>query len=141
MEGDVNLSQESMQFLICTPNRSLDAYVLKEKMLLCSSQELLKEALPWPPLVMDHLSETFWLCSPLAVPPHWAPQVHSEAGLRADASAHGGEDTMWVSWEAGRGAKEEGPKDLQEVLKDKMQISYQKKCSGGEDQTTKATKK
>lgn len=51
--------------------------------------------------------------------PHWAPQVHSEAGLHADASIHGDEDTMWVSWESGQVAKEEGPKDLQEVLKNK----------------------
>lgn len=73
--------------------------------------------------------------------PHWAPQVHSEASLRADASAHGDEDTMWVSWEAGRGAKEEGPKDLQEVLKDKCKLATKRSVLGGEDRTMKATKK
>ena len=72
--------------------------------------------------------------------PHWAPQVHSEAGLCADASIRGDEDTMWVSWEAGQVAKEERPKDLQEVLKDKCKVASKRSVLGGEDRMMKATK-
>lgn len=39
------------------------------------------------------------------------------------------------------GAKEEGPKDLQEVLKDKCKLATKRSVLGGEDQTMKATKK
>lgn len=94
-------------------------YLLKENEVRNYLQELLKlrpfQGHHWSWIICLKPSVMLAPCRA----PHWAPQVHSEAGLHADASIHGDEDTMWVSWEAGQVAKEEGPKDLQEVLKDK----------------------
>ena len=97
------------------------------------------EAIPRPPLVMDHLSETFCYARSLPCPTRPFKSTQRVAYMQTLSFM-----VMRIPWGVlgGRpgGQGRTLDKDLQQVLKDKCKLASKRRVLGGEDRMMKATK-